>query len=132
MKKVITLLLALTLCIGLVACGGDSGSEESEPPTTAKTVDAIAKAVGLEGEKEAKAYDMVEAQDGAGYGDYEIYIYDDTDSDAYQQITGDGYNLEGLAILTAAASNDGAVLIYGGDGEPDQAIIDAFNGLNLK
>ncbi len=33
MKKILALLLALTLCLGLAACGGDSGADKTEPDT---------------------------------------------------------------------------------------------------
>lgn len=131
MKKLLVLLLALVLCFGVVACGSDdSGSGEPEVAKIEKTVDAVVAELGLTGEKQEKAFDMVGANDGAGYGDYEIYIYDES-SDAYKDITGDGYNM-GFAILKATASNSGVVLIYSGDGEAEQAIIDKFNEIAFK
>lgn len=132
MKKIIVALLSIILCFGLVACGdgGDNKTSETETPKVEKTVTAIAEAMGFTDEPQEKAFEMVGATDGAGYGDYEIYIYDEN-SDAYDQITGDGYDM-GLAVMTATASNNGVVLIYVGDGKADQTTIDNFNGLNIK
>lgn len=132
MKKITVLIMSIVLCFGLVACGGGNEGEtsETEAPKVEKTVVAVAEAMGFTEEPQEKAFEMVGATDGAGYGEYEIYIYDE-DSDAYNQITGDGYDM-GLAVMTATASNNGVVLIYTGDGEADQTVIDTFNGLNIK
>ena len=47
---------------------------EKDVPKVEKTVDAVAEALGLTDEKQEKAFEMVGATDGAGYGDVEIYI----------------------------------------------------------
>lgn len=132
MKKIIVAIMTVILCFGLAACGGGNEGEtaETEAPKVEKSVTAVAEAMGFTEEPQEKAFEMVGATDGAGYGEYEIYIYDE-DSDAYNQITGDGYDM-GLTVMTATASNNGVVLIYVGDGEPDQTIIDTFNGLNIE
>ena len=130
MKKFLVTLLMVTLCLSFAGCGS-SEEGSSEEPAIDKTVAAIAEAMGFEGEGSQKAYEMLEANDGAGFGDYEIYIYDDENSDVYKALTGDGYDFM-FATVKAAASNSGAVLIYNGDGEPDQATVDKFNALNIK
>ena len=79
MKKVLVLMMSLMLCLGMAACGSkdegsDSGaSAEKDVPKVEKTVDAVAEALGLTDEKQEKAFEMVGATDGAGYGDVEIY-----------------------------------------------------------
>lgn len=132
MKKITVLIMSIVLCFVLASCGGgnEGDTSETEAPKIEKNVTAVAEAMGFTEEPQEKAFEMVGATDGAGYGEYEIYIYDE-DSDAYDQITGDGYDM-GLAVMTAIASNNGVVLIYVGDEEPDQTIIDTFNELNIE
>lgn len=130
MKKTLLLLLSLILCIGITACGSSDNSGEPEVVKIEKTVDAVASELGFSGEKGYKAFEMIGANDGAGYGDYEIYIYDEN-SDAYADITGDGYDM-GFGVIQSTAANDGVVLIYSGDGEADQTIIDKFNTIEFK
>ena len=126
MKKILVLLLALIICFSLAACG-----TSDEEPTVEKTVAAVSDALGFEGDGEYKAYQIIEADDGAGFGDYEIYIYNDESSQVYKDLTGDGYET-GFGSMKAAAGKSGVILLYNGDGEPDQAIIDKFNSLNIK
>lgn len=133
MKKILAFLMALILCIGMVGCGSDdkdTGTNEPEVKKIEKTTDAIVSELGLTDEKQEKAFEMVGAKDGAGYGKYEIYIYDES-SDAYKDITGDGYDM-GITVIKATASNSGAVLIYSGEGDADQTIIDKFNAIVFK
>lgn len=133
MKKLLVVFLSLIMCFGMSACGSkessDGSSDGQEAKKIEKTVDAIAQELGFTDEKQEKAYQMVGAEDGAGYGNYEIYIYDE-DSEAYADVTGDGYDL-GILVVKALASNDGVIIVYSGEGEPDQAIIDKFNELNF-
>ena len=126
MKKILVLLLALIICFSLAACG-----TSDEEPTVEKTVAAVSDPLGFEGDGEYKAYQIIEADDGAGFGDYEIYIYNDESSQVYKDLTGDGYET-GFGPMKAAAGKSGVILLYNGDGEPDQAIIDKFNSLNIK
>ena len=128
MKKILIFLMALILCISFAACGSSDSDEE---PSVEKTVAAVAEAMGFEGEGEEKAYEMVEADDGAGFGDYEIYIFNDENSEAYQALAGDGYDYI-FGPIKADAANAGVVLIYNGDSEPDQSTLDKFNALNIK
>ena len=118
--------MALILCMSFAACGSSD-----EKPSVEKTVTAVAEAMGFEGEGEEKAYQMLEADDGAGFGDYEIYIYDDENSEVYQALTGDGYDFM-FGPIKADAANAGVVLIYSGDSEPEQATLDKFNALKIK
>ena len=75
---------------------------------------------------------MIGAADGAAYdGNIELYLYEDEDSDAYKDVIGDGYDL-GITVVKATAYNDGMVLVYTGEGEPDQALIDQFKALAIK
>lgn len=132
MKKVLIVLLSFVMCLCISACGskddsGDSSSGEQEVKKIEKTVDAVAAELGFTEEKQEKAYQMIGAEDGAGYGNYEIYIYDE-DSEAYSNVTGEGYDL-GILVVKAVAANDGVVIVYSGEGEPDQAVIDKFNEL---
>ena len=99
-------------------------------PKVEKTVDAVAEALGLTDEKQEKAFEMVGATDGAGYGDVEIYIYDES-SDAYKDVIGEGYDMMGIAVIKAAAYKDGVVLVPSGSDGIDQGIIDKFNELNF-
>ena len=130
MKKVLVLMMSLMLCLGMAACGSkdegsDSGaSAEKDVPKVEKTVDAVAEALGLTDEKQEKAFEM------AGYGDVEIYIYDES-SDAYKDVIGEGYDMMGIAVIKAAAYKDGVVLVPSGSDGIDQGIIDKFNELNF-
>lgn len=45
---------------------------------------------------------MVGATDGAGYGDVEIYIYDES-SDAYKDVIGEGYDMMGIAVIKSCS-----------------------------
>lgn len=90
----------------------------------------MAEALGLTDEKQEKAFEMVGATDGAGYGDVEIYIYDES-SDAYKDVIGEGYDMMGIAVIKAAAYKDGVVLVPSGSDGIDQGIIDKFNELNF-
>ena len=136
MKKVLVLMMSLMLCLGMAACGSkdegsDSGaSAEKDVPKVEKTVDAVAEALGLTDEKQEKAFEMVGATDGAGYGNVEIYIYDES-SDAYKDAIGEGYDMMGIAVIKAAAYKDGVVLVPSGSDGIDQGIIDKFNELNF-
>lgn len=120
MKKVLVLMLTFILCMGMVACGS-SGETKTE-----KSVSAVADVLGFSGDGDFKAYEMIGAEDGAAFDGYGIYIYDEN-SDAYKDVTGNGYDM-GLGLMAkATAYNSGVVLIYEKDGDPDQAIIDKFN-----
>lgn len=130
MKKALLLLLSFILCIGITACGSSDNSGEPEVVKIEKTVDAVASELGFSEEKEYKAFEMIGANDGAGYGDYEIYIYDEN-SDAYTDVTGSGYDM-GFGVIQSTAANSGVVLIYSGDGEADQTIIDNFNAIEFE
>lgn len=135
MKKILVLLMSLTMCFAMAACGSkDEGGDakEADVPKIEKTVDAVAEALELTDEKQEKAFEMLEASDGAGYGDVEIYIYDDESSDAYKAVIGDGYDMMGISVIKAAAYKDGVVLVPAGSAGIDQAIIDKFNELNFK
>lgn len=125
MRTLSLVVMTLILCLGLVGCGGSS-----DAPKIEKTVDAIAEAMDFTDEKQEKAFEMIGATDGAGFGDYEIYLYDEN-SDGYETITGDGYDF-GIAVVKAAAVNNGAVLIYAGEDAPEQEIIDKFQALSFK
>ena len=104
MKKVLVLMMSLMLCLGMAACGSkdegsDSGaSAEKDDPKIYTTVHAVAEALGLTDEKQEKAFEMVGATDGAGYGNVEIYIYDES-SDAYKDVIGEGYDMMGIAVI---------------------------------
>ncbi len=126
MKKLLIFLLSLILCLGLSGC---SLSNDSDNKKIEKTVDAVAAELGFTDEKQEKAYQMIGAEDGAGYGSYEIYIYDEG-SEAYDDVTEDGYDI-GMYTVKAIASNDGVVLVHSGADEPDQAIIDKFEDLEF-
>lgn len=129
-RKVFILALSLLLCFGLAACGGGD-SDKDDVPKIEKSIDAVAAELELTN-KEEKAFDMIGATDGAAFdGNIELYLYEDKDSDAYKAVTGDGYDL-GITVLKAAAHNDGMILVYTGEGEPDQALIDKFDALAFK
>ena len=133
MKKILVFLMAIILCIGMVGCGSDDKDTDTNEPEVKKiekNTEAIVSELGLTDEKQEKAFEMVGAKDGAGYGKYEIYIYDEI-SDEYKDITGDGYDM-GITVIKATASNSGAVLIYSGEGDADQTIIDKFNAIVFK
>ncbi|SCJ97041.1 Uncharacterised protein [uncultured Eubacterium sp.] len=129
-RKVFVLVLSLLLCIGLAACGGGD-SDQADVPKIEKSVDAVAAELELSN-KEEKAFDMIGAADGASYdGNIELYLYEDQDSDAYKAVTGDGYDL-GITVVKATAHNDGMIMVYTGDGEPDKDLVDQFNALAFK
>ena len=75
---------------------------------------------------------MVGASDGAAFDDYiELYLYEDQNSEAYQAITGDGYDM-GIAVVKATASNDGMVLVYTGEGSAEIQLVNKFKELQFK
>ena len=129
-RKVLVLVLSILLCIGLAACGGGD-SDKADVPKIDKTIDAVAAELELTN-KEEKAFDMIGAADGAAFdGGIELYLYEDQNSDAYKDVTGDGYDL-GITVVKAAAHNDGMIMVYTGEGEPDKEIVDKFNALAFK
>ncbi len=133
-KKVLIFTTIVSLILCFTACGDDNKGTTTEPevPKIEKTVDAVAKELGLKNKTE-KSAEMIGAVDGAGYdGDIEIYLYDNLDSEEYKALTGDGYDMMGLTTIKATAAKDGMVLIYTGDGEIDQSIVDSFNALEFK
>lgn len=136
-KKITVFLLTAVVIMNFFACGNDGGASENKGNSNSdtikidKTVDAVADALELKNKQE-KAYEIIGASDGAGFDDnIEIYIYDDQDSDAYKAITGDGYDTE-LGVIKAAASNDGVILIYTGEGSAEIQLVDKFRALQFK
>lgn len=137
-KKLLALLLIGCMAFSVAACGGDensSGSDEAtqeEVKTTEKTLDAISKELGLTKTTD-KAAEMIGAAEGAGYemdgydGGIELYIYEDTDSDMYKDITSGEDEL-----FSAAGVNDGVVLLFSMGDEPNEDLVERFEALNLE
>lgn len=131
-RRLFILMLIGVFAFSITACGSESSNtQEAATVKIDKTVDSIAAELGLENKQE-KSPELIGASDGAAYdGNIEIYIYEDTGSESYQKITGDGIDL-GITVVKAAASNDGAILVYSGEDEPDQDIITKFNSLSFN
>lgn len=146
MKKFLSLLLIIVMCISLVACNGEktennnasddntSYSENKEEPEiiedngvkVEKSIDAVAEALGLtDGEK--NFYDIIGAIDGKEYnnGSVELYQYDES-SEKYQAI------LDGKGSSKIAAYKNGIVLLFPVGTKPDAELIKAFNELNIE
>ena len=136
-KKITVFLLATVLVLSLFACGNNDGTSENNENSDTnvvkidKTIDAVAAELGLNNKQE-KAYDMVGASDGAAFDDnIQLYRYEDQNSEAYQAITGDGYDM-GIAVVKATASNDGMVLVYTGEGSAEIQLVNKFKELQFK
>lgn len=143
-KKIVSLLLVAVFVLAFAGCGSESteeapapsasASEEQEPAaepepesepvaSTPKTVDAVADVLGLTDKGEVY-FSMIGATDGAEFngGAVEVYIFDES-SEEYQAA------VDGTGMIKAAAYKDGVVLSFPEGTEPDQALIDAFNGI---
>lgn len=132
MKKLLFVLLTLTICIGMTACGGtktDTKTDTSDEPTVTaieRTVDAVATELGLTGGSETY-YSMIGAIAGKEFNDgaIEIYQYDLT-SEEYAKIK----NGEASNGITFAAYNNGfAIVSVKGD---NSAIVTKFKALTIK
>lgn len=127
MKKVLTLMLAAALCLGMTACGTkDSNNDEPrdadyENKEIQKSVDAAAGELGLTGGEDT-LYEMIGAKEGKEFNDgsVELYLFDE-DSDAYKAIK------EGSGVIEAAATNDGMVILT-----DDDALVDKFKKLDFE
>lgn len=128
MKKILVLLLALTLCFGMAACGskdegGDAGAGTDQPEVKKieKTVDAVAEELEL-GEGTETLYQMIGAEAGKQYkdGEVELYLFDEK-SDEYKAIA------DGNGTLEAAATNSGMIILT-----DDTALADEFKEIKFK
>ena len=92
MKKILTLMLAFALCLGMTACGekmtaavagqdASNGNKKIE-----KSVNAVAGELGLTGGEDTM-YQMIGAKEGKQFNDgsVELYLFDE-DSDEYKAI----------------------------------------------
>ena len=131
-KKFLSISISLLLMFLVAACGGGDGSEANDAPKIEKSLDAIATELELEKTTDKMA-EFIGASEGAGYesetygNGIEIYIYKDTDSDMYKGVVDgeDGY-------LSAAAANDGVVLIFSDGTGGDPELIEKFEALNFE
>ena len=89
MKKILTLMLAFALCLGMTACGekddsGASGQDASnDNKKIEKSANAVAGELGLTGGEDTM-YQMIGAKEGKQFNDgsVELYLFDE-DSDEY-------------------------------------------------
>ena len=134
-KKILVTIPILTLLLFAAACGNEAsgdGDAAADVPKIEKNIDAVAAELGLENKQE-KSPEMIEASDGAGFdGGVELYLYEDTSSDAYRDITGDGYDMMGISTIKAAAANDGMILVFSNGEEGDPSLIEAFEALRFE
>ena len=133
MKKYLMLVLALVLVFSLASCGSSEEpaedpaaepvAEEPEPEPTEKTIPAIAEALGLSDQGEVY-FEVIGARDGAEFngGAVELYIFDEDQEEYQTLISGDGF-------VVPAAYHDGVVLVFPEGTDPDQALVEAFDGL---
>lgn len=131
-KKFLSIGMSLLLMFSVAACGGNDSSKANDAPKIERSLDAIATELELEKTTDKMA-EFIGASEGAGYesetygSGIEIYIYEDTDSDMYKGVVDgeDGY-------LSAAAANDGVVLIFSNGAEGDPELIEKFEALNFE
>lgn len=153
-KKLLTLLMALTLSASIIACGG--GKQDNTPKKTPKQEDQQKEVEdtstkenenvkvetsleGLEkyllekglltGSKTQTAAEMIGAKAGFKYLDSNAEFYEyDTNSDAYKTlVSGGSVEIEGMSgySISAKAINEQYVLISSEN--LSQELIDAFN-----
>ena len=154
MKKVISLMLIVVMCISLVACGGESKStnnsasensanenlttdnsenkeeniEKSEEKIKKidKNIDAVAAELGLSGGEE-NMYAKIGATYGKEYNNGNVVLYQyDVNSEKYQNI------LNGNGSSRIAAYKDGIVLLFPVGSTPDANLINIFNELSFN
>ena len=133
MKKFTIAALVLVLLFSLASCGSSEEpaedpaaepvAEEPAPEPTEKTIPAIAEALGLSDQGEVY-FEIIGARDGAEFngGAVELYIFDEDQEEYQTLISGDGF-------VVPAAYHDGVVLVFPEGTEPDQALVEAFDGL---
>ena len=127
MKKIVTLMLAFALCLGMTACGekddsGASGQDASnDNKKIEKSVNAVAGELGLTGGEDTM-YQMIGAKEGKQFNDgsVELYLFDE-DSDEYKAIK------EGTGAIEADATNDGMVIL-----SDDKDLVDRFEELDFQ
>lgn len=126
-RRLFILMLIGVFAFSITACGSQSSNtQEADTVKIDKTVDSIAAELGLENKQE-KIPELIGAYDG----NIQIYIYENTGSESYQKITGDGIDL-GITVVKADASNGGEIVVYSGEDEPDQDTITKFDSLNFN
>ena len=135
MKKLMMFALVLVLAISMIGCGSSDAEEPSDAPEISETVEepapepiektipAIAEALGLSGQSEVY-FEVIGARDGAEFNDgaVELYIFDEDQEEYKTLVAGDG-------LVVPAAYHDGVVLVFPEGTEPDQALVEAFDGL---
>ena len=90
----------------------------------------------LHGERGEVSASMIGAADGFKYPEAGIEVYEyDMASDSYKKlVAGESVEIEGMEgfSVTADAVNNKYVLIYSGEGEAGQDVLDAFSGFGTK
>lgn len=153
-KKLLTLLMALTLSASIIACGGkktndnsnqtkkqedqqkeveDTSTKENENVKVETSLESLEKYLLekglLTGSKTQTAAEMIGAKAGFKYPDSNAEFYEyDTNSDAYKTlVSGGSVEIEGMSgySISAKAINEQYVLISSEN--LSQELIDAFN-----
>ncbi len=95
-----------------------------------KDIYSVADKLGLTKETE-KYFELLGAKDGAGFSkNIELYLYDEN-SEAYKKvISSAGYDYM-FGNIKATAYNSGVVLIYTGDGNVSQDILNKFKAIKF-
>lgn len=95
-----------------------------------KDIYAVADKLGITKETE-KYFELLGAKDGAGFSNsIELYLYDEN-SEAYKKvISSAGYDYM-FGNIKATAYNSGVVLIYTGDGNVSQDILNKFKAIKF-
>lgn len=149
MKKLIVLLLTLTLSFSFVACGNDNTDEPMNDNNTTvednddvkdnaaagdnkgedaqridRDIESVADYLDLKKGDEI-VYDVIGAKAGRAYngGDIELYEFD-RDSAEYDKIT------KGEGKVKAAAHNEGIVLVF--TKNHDDKLVEHFKNIRFK
>lgn len=138
-KKIILVGVVVGLIISSTSCTSNQVSQVEDDTINSvvattkqkkekieKNIDAVAEKLGLTDGRES-FYSLIGAIDGKKFNDGSVEMYQfDEKSDCYKQIINDGVPLE------AAAYKDGIILIFPVGKEPDNDLVEKFNGIEFK